>query len=279
MNVPVSSLRIVRVVVARVGSGVVEVGGVTGVIGEAAIGGILADGESHAAAMTSKTNRAVKRRITPTPFVTVEFAKSRRGGDENLAMLHLARGSGQRSTECDVRGGWVLSDADPLQVFTYMTVSGSMLCRRSLGVRRVRARAVLEAAAPLHGPADVREVRLFDHRRDEEGEVRLLPLHQLPWRVRQQRHTTGGSRCPTRGRDQANQISSEIADDIVKVIRSSGQDAERDRSNALRQLRSASSRDRRKTGSRVRRLPRRQNLRRLLGPEIEGVGGGVGSGR
>ena len=136
MNVPVSSLRIVRVVVARVGSGVVEVGGVTGVIGEAAIGGILADGESHAAAMTSKTNRAVKRRITPTPFVTVEFAKSRRGGDENLAMLHLARGSGQRSTECDVRGGWVLSDADPLQVFTYMTVSGSMLCRRSLGVSR-----------------------------------------------------------------------------------------------------------------------------------------------
>ena len=68
MNVPLSSLRIVRVVVARVGSGVGEVGGVTGVIGEAAIGGILADGKSHAAAMTSKTIRAVKRRITSTPF-------------------------------------------------------------------------------------------------------------------------------------------------------------------------------------------------------------------
>jgi hypothetical protein len=78
MNVPLSSLRIVRVVVVRVGSGVGELGGITGVTGEAAVGGILANGESHAAVMTSKANRAVKRRITPTPFVTVEFAKSRR---------------------------------------------------------------------------------------------------------------------------------------------------------------------------------------------------------
>jgi hypothetical protein len=96
MNVPLSSLRIVRVVVATVGSGIGELGGVTGVTGEAAVGGILADGESHAAVMTSKTNRVVKRRITPTPFVTVEFEKSRRGVDESLAMLHLARGPGQK---------------------------------------------------------------------------------------------------------------------------------------------------------------------------------------
>jgi len=120
MNVPLSSLRIVRLVVARVGSGVGELGGVTGVMGEAAVGGILADGESHLAAMKSKTNRAVKRRITPTPFVTVEFAKSRHGVDEHLAMLHLARGSGQRSTEGEVAATGVLSDADLLQVFTYM---------------------------------------------------------------------------------------------------------------------------------------------------------------
>jgi hypothetical protein len=54
----------VRVVVARVGSGVGELGGVTGVTGEAAVGGTLANGESHAAVMTSRTSSAVKRGIT-----------------------------------------------------------------------------------------------------------------------------------------------------------------------------------------------------------------------
>jgi hypothetical protein len=105
MNVPLSSLRIVRVV-ARVGSGVGELGGVTG---EAAAGGTLANGESHAAVMTSRTSRAVKRGITPTPFVTVEFAKPPHSVDENLAMLYLARGAGQRSTDCEVCGDWCAS--------------------------------------------------------------------------------------------------------------------------------------------------------------------------
>jgi hypothetical protein len=94
MNAPLSSLPIVRVAVARVGSGVAGLGGVAG---EAAVGGTLANGESHAAAvMASRTSRAVKRGITPTPFVTVEFAKPRRSVDENLAMLYLVRGAGQR---------------------------------------------------------------------------------------------------------------------------------------------------------------------------------------
>ena len=69
MNVPLSSLLIVRVVVARVGSRVgLGVGELSGVIGEAAVGGTLANEESHAAVMTNMTSRAVKRGITPTPF-------------------------------------------------------------------------------------------------------------------------------------------------------------------------------------------------------------------
>ena len=64
MNVPVSSLPIVRVVAARVGSGIGECFSVAGVTGVAAVGGTLANRESHAAVMTSRTSRAVRRRIT-----------------------------------------------------------------------------------------------------------------------------------------------------------------------------------------------------------------------
>jgi hypothetical protein len=40
-------------------------------------------------------------------------------------------------------------------------------------------RPLHEATACVHGPGDVRAVRLRDDGRDQEGPVRLLPLHRL----------------------------------------------------------------------------------------------------
>ena len=60
-----------------------------------------------------------------------------------------------------------------------------------------------EAAARVHGSADVCPVRLLDHGRDEEGQVHLLPLHRIQRRVRQYLHPRGATRRAPRRDDRA----------------------------------------------------------------------------
>jgi len=71
------------------------------------------------------------------------------------------------------------------------------------------------------------------------------------------------------------QISAEVADDIAKAIRSSGQDAERSRTEALRQLdhRGRAIASKLQPGTKI---CLKAKSRRRLGAEIEGAGGGVG---
>ena len=45
----------------------------------------------------------------------------------------------------------------------------------------------------VHGPADVRSLRLHDDGGAEEGQVRLLPLHRLQGSLRQRVHPPGGT--------------------------------------------------------------------------------------
>ncbi len=72
------------------------------------------------------------------------------------------------------------------------------------GAQRQAASALPEAAARVHGTPHLRPVRLLDDRRKEEGQVRLLPLHRLPRRLRQHLHPRGAACRPARERRQAH---------------------------------------------------------------------------
>jgi hypothetical protein len=72
------------------------------------------------------------------------------------------------------------------------------------------------------------------------------------------------------------QISTEIADDIAKAIRFSDGDVKSAARRSASAARSAPPRDHVEARSGLRGSARWPNLRRLLGAEIEGVGGGVG---
>ena len=87
--------------------------------------------------------------------------------------------------EVQVHGAWVGSRMSALENASGARVA--FLTRLGEGIVP-SADTVSKAATCLHGIVDVRQMRVRHHRRAEERQVCVLPLHQPPRRMRQQLH-------------------------------------------------------------------------------------------
>jgi hypothetical protein len=79
-------------------------------------------------------------------------------------------------------------------------------------------------------------VRLHDDGREEEGSVRVLPVHRVPRRVRQYLHSRGATRRPAGHGTDADSDHARHCRDIAAALRSSDADGEGHRLEILRRL-------------------------------------------
>ena len=94
-----------------------------------------------------------------------------------------------------------------------------------------------EAAARLHGPPDVRPVRLLHDGREEEGQVHLLPMHGLQGRMRQFVCPGGTPRRPARrDRSRPSRSRRRSPPGIAEPLRTGESEVEQHRTDAIRQL-------------------------------------------